>query len=82
MDSRKITIAGLGLIGGSLARAFRRTNPAFTIIGVDTNPQNLRLAEMDGTVDMTSQHWRKPFQIPGLYFYVCRYTAYRKCFSP
>jgi prephenate dehydrogenase len=56
MDSRKITIAGLGLIGGSLARAFRRTNPAFTIIGVDTNPQNLRLAEMDGTVDMTSQH--------------------------
>lgn len=56
MDSRKITIAGLGLIGGSLSKAFRRTNPAFTIVGVDTDQENLRLAKMDGTVDLTFQH--------------------------
>jgi prephenate dehydrogenase len=55
MNSRKITIAGLGLIGGSLAKAFRRTNPGFTITGVDTNRQNLDLAQKDGAVDLISE---------------------------
>ncbi|HHY83683.1 MAG TPA: prephenate dehydrogenase [Clostridiales bacterium] len=50
MEIKKITIAGLGLIGGSLAKAFRRTNPGFTIVGVDSNRKNLELALEDGTV--------------------------------
>ena len=51
MSTKKITIAGLGLIGGSLAKAFRRTNHDFIITGVDTSPENLRLAKKEGTVD-------------------------------
>jgi|CZCB01.1.fsa_nt_gi prephenate dehydrogenase len=51
MSTKKITIAGLGLIGGSLAKAFRRTNHDFIITGVDTSPENLRLAKEEGTVD-------------------------------
>jgi len=41
MKVSKITIAGLGLIGGSLAKAFRRTNPDFAIAGVDRDRTNL-----------------------------------------
>jgi len=54
MDNKKITIAGLGLIGGSLAKAFRRTNHDFTIIGVDTDRENLQYAMKDGTIDFFS----------------------------
>jgi len=55
MNSKKITIAGMGLIGGSLAKAFRRTNHDFTIVGVDTSRENLYLAKEEGTVDYISE---------------------------
>jgi prephenate dehydrogenase len=51
MEIKRITIAGLGLIGGSLAKAFRRTNPGFEIIGMDKCKENLDLAIDDGTID-------------------------------
>lgn len=56
MDNKKITIVGLGLIGGSLAKAFRRTNHDFTIIGMDTDRENLKRAKQEGTVDFISDN--------------------------
>jgi len=55
MEINRITIAGLGLIGGSLAKAFRRTNPNFEIIGVDKDRNNLALALKDGTINKAFQ---------------------------
>src|SRR5690554_5572566 len=54
MNKRSITIAGLGLIGGSLAKALRRTNHDFTIIGVDADRKNLLMAEEDGSIDLAA----------------------------
>lgn len=47
----KIAIIGLGLIGGSLSKALRRTNPDFKIYGSDNNPDNVTAAYNDGTID-------------------------------
>lgn len=51
MRIKKITIVGLGLIGGSLARAFRRTNPDFEIIGIEKDKDNRSPALEDGMVE-------------------------------
>lgn len=63
MNSSGITIIGLGLIGGSLAKAFRRTNPNFTIKGVDTNRDNLRMALEEGSIDLAAERMEE--MIPG-----------------
>lgn len=47
----KLTVIGLGLIGGSMAKDLRRTKFATEIIGVDNNPINARLALELGIVD-------------------------------
>jgi prephenate dehydrogenase len=47
----KITIIGLGLIGGSLARDLRRTKFAGELIGVETNPMHAKTALKLGLVD-------------------------------
>ncbi|HZK34493.1 MAG TPA: prephenate dehydrogenase/arogenate dehydrogenase family protein, partial [Bacillota bacterium] len=54
MKINRITIAGLGLIGGSLAKAFRRTNPDFFIAAVDTNKDDLDAAVAEGIIDHSS----------------------------
>ncbi|MGE4170617.1 MAG: prephenate dehydrogenase [Candidatus Margulisiibacteriota bacterium] len=40
-----IAIVGLGLIGGSLAKAFKAKHPALNLIGIDPNPDTLVLAK-------------------------------------
>ena len=47
----KITIIGLGLIGGSLAIALRKSGFATTLIGVEANKQNAARALQLGLVD-------------------------------
>lgn len=51
MKIKKITIVGLGLIGGSLAKALRRTNPDFYIVAVDVNEADLEKAMAQGVID-------------------------------
>ena len=48
-----ITIAGTGLIGGSLALDLKKRNFADRIIGVDTNIQHRNIAVLGGIVDET-----------------------------
>ena len=47
---RKILVAGLGLIGGSLAKAMKKTEENY-ILGYDLNKETLKIALDDGTID-------------------------------
>jgi prephenate dehydrogenase len=47
----KLTVIGLGLIGGSMAKDLRKAKFAHEIIGVDTNPENAGEALRLGIVD-------------------------------
>ena len=49
-DIQTIGIVGLGLIGGSFAKAFRRNTKA-KLMGYDTNPNVCQIAALDGTLD-------------------------------
>lgn len=47
----KVTIIGLGLIGGSMAIALRKTGLATELVGIDLNPENAKKALALGLVD-------------------------------
>ena len=47
---RKILIAGLGLIGGSLAKAIKKTDENY-ILGYDLNEKSLRIAQDEQIID-------------------------------
>ncbi len=51
MTFEKVTVIGLGLIGGSLASALRRRGAAEEVFGVEKNPASLRYAMENGIVD-------------------------------
>ena len=51
LDGFTITIAGLGLMGGSLAMALKRSGAAVTVLGADANAATLERAQMLGIVD-------------------------------
>lgn len=51
MQPLKIGIIGLGLIGGSLAKAIKRSNPSMDIIAFDQNEKSLSLAKEQGIIN-------------------------------
>ena len=51
---RRVTIIGVGLIGGSLALALRRRKLAKEIIGVGRSAANLALARRRGLVNLVT----------------------------
>ncbi|HKK14074.1 MAG TPA: prephenate dehydrogenase/arogenate dehydrogenase family protein [Gammaproteobacteria bacterium] len=51
MKFRRLCIIGVGLIGGSLARALRRSGDCGEIVGVGRNADNLRRAVELGVID-------------------------------
>jgi len=51
MAVKNISIIGLGLIGGSLAKAFRQEDKNLKIYAVDSSTSSLRLAETEGVID-------------------------------
>lgn len=48
---KSISIIGLGLIGGSLAKALRQKHPELKLFALDNNTPSLRLAEEEGVID-------------------------------
>jgi Zn-dependent alcohol dehydrogenase len=46
-----VAVIGLGLIGGSIARGLRQANPEQRILAVDNNPESIRQATAEGTID-------------------------------
>ena len=51
LADKKIVIIGLGLIGGSLARAVRQMEPRCRLYALGRHEQPLRQAQADGTID-------------------------------
>ena len=47
----KIAVIGIGLIGGSFARALRRQYPKAQILGIDSNPSHIEAALMEQLID-------------------------------
>ena len=45
---------GLGLIGGSIARALKEYNHQIKIVAYDVNPETLRLAKQDAVADVAA----------------------------
>ena len=50
MEQMRIGIVGLGLIGGSMAKAIK-ANTKHIVIGYEIDDETLRRAEKEGTVD-------------------------------
>lgn len=51
MNEQKILIAGLGLIGGSLARALRKNDPDCVLLGADSDAASVTAAIESGVID-------------------------------
>jgi prephenate dehydrogenase len=54
VEFKKITIVGVGLIGGSLARALKASGKVDTVAGVDADEATLRFAMENGFIDRGS----------------------------
>jgi len=54
MKFEKITVVGLGLIGGSLARALKESGQVGTVSGVDTSKDTIEYALENGVADSAS----------------------------
>ena len=51
MNSIKVGFIGLGLIGGSVAKAIRKYYPDYEIIAFDKNRETLALAVQENIID-------------------------------
>lgn len=80
---------GLGLIGGSIAKALRTAFPAVIIIAYDINTEALSLAQADGIVDITASEIDEAFSSCD-YIFLCapvscndeNLSAIKKVISP
>lgn len=54
MQFKKITIIGLGLIGGSLARALKESQEVETVFGIDSDKESVQYAFEKGIIDKGS----------------------------
>jgi len=52
--ARRLAIIGVGLIGGSLARALKKVNAVKTVVGYGRNEDNLKKAVQLGVIDIYS----------------------------
>lgn len=56
MEQMTFAFLGLGLIGGSIAKAIRTAYPGCFIRACDTDPATLKLALAEGTADEVTDH--------------------------
>lgn len=68
MKKLTITFIGLGLIGGSLAKAFKEKGLAEKIYAVNRSEEPLRLAMEEGVVDRGSNEWQAYMQDSDMVF--------------
>lgn len=61
MTKQTVLVIGLGLIGGSLAKAIAQKNESY-IIGYDTDPQTIEFALMSGIIDESGTSIRESVQ--------------------
>lgn len=74
-DNFTIGFIGLGLIGGSIAKAIRRVYPNYQIIGYDKDPDTLKNSQKDGTLTLAVQEVDQHFSSCD-YIFLCAPVSY------
>lgn len=72
---------GLGLIGGSIAKAIRRVFPNYTIIAFDQDQESARLAVKEGVLDKSLDAVNEEFSICD-YIFLCTPVHYNIEYLP
>ena len=81
MASVKIGFIGLGLIGGSIAKAIRRYYPDYELLAFDKNRETLALAVQEGTIHTSCSSIDDNFK-GCKYIFLCAPVAYNTAYLP
>ena len=81
MASVKIGFIGLGLIGGSIAKAIRQYYPDYEILAFDKNRETLALAVQEGTIHTSCSSIDENFR-GCRYIFLCAPVAYNTAYLP
>ena len=76
---RKIGFIGLGLIGGSIAKAIRQYYPDYEIVAFDKNKESLALATQESVIDVAATTIDNNFQNCN-YIFLCAPVAYNTAY--
>lgn len=76
---KKIGFIGLGLIGGSIARAIRQYYPEYTITAFDENKETLALATQESVIDVAAVHIDDSFRGCD-YIFLCAPVSYNNAY--
>lgn len=79
MTVQKAGFIGLGLIGGSIAKAVRQYYPDCEIVAFDKNKETLALATQEGTIDVASSSIDGNFKNCN-YIFLCAPVAYNTAY--
>lgn len=79
MTSTKIGFIGLGLIGGSIAKAIRQYYPEYEILAFDKNRESLALAVQEGVIHTACSSIDGNFQ-GCAYIFLCAPIAYNTAY--
>ena len=79
MEHKKIGFVGLGLIGGSIAKAVRRYYPDWEIAAFDKNRETLALAVQEGTIHTACSSIDDNFRGCS-YIFLCTPVAYNAAY--
>ena len=67
MKAKKIGFVGLGLIGGSIAKAIRQYYPDYELLAFDKNKETLALAVQEEIIHTVSSSCKKHSVSCGIY---------------
>ena len=73
MSDKTIGFIGLGLIGGSIAKALRRVHPEYRLIAYNRSRSSLVEAMSDGTINQATDVIELHLQSVILFFCACRF---------
>lgn len=76
---KKIGFIGLGLIGGSIARAIKQYYPDYTITAFDKNKETLALATQESIIDVAAVHIDDSFRGCD-YIFLCAPVSYNNAY--
>ncbi len=79
MDTTKIGFVGLGLIGGSIAKAIRQYYPDYELVAFDKNRETLALAVSDGVIHTACSSIDDNFQ-GCAYIFLCAPISYNNAY--
>lgn len=79
MDSKKIGFIGLGLIGGSIAKAIRQYHPGHEIVAFDHNKETLALATKESVIHVACTSIDDNFKCCD-YIFLCAPTGFNTAY--